>query len=91
MRIVLFGTGPFAVPSFEALIDSSHEVAALVTRPIANSGKRRKTAENPTRDLGVDRDLAILDPPNVNEQDVCLLYTSPSPRDQRGSRMPSSA
>ena len=24
-------------------------------------------------------------------QQVCLLYTSPSPRDQRGSRMPSSA
>ena len=24
-------------------------------------------------------------------KDVCLLYTSPSPRDQRGSRMPSSA
>ena len=22
---------------------------------------------------------------------LCLLYTSPSPRDQRGSRMPSSA
>ena len=25
------------------------------------------------------------------EKDICLLYTSPSPRDQRGSRMPSSA
>ena len=24
-------------------------------------------------------------------QTACLLYTSPSPRDQRGSRMPSSA
>ena len=24
-------------------------------------------------------------------KDTCLLYTSPSPRDQRGSRMPSSA
>ena len=24
-------------------------------------------------------------------RDICLLYTSPSPRDQRGSRMPSSA
>ena len=24
-------------------------------------------------------------------QRICLLYTSPSPRDQRGSRMPSSA
>ena len=28
----------------------------------------------------------------INElKDICLLYTSPSPRDQRGSRMPSSA
>ena len=32
---------------------------------------------------------------DINElqaiQGICLLYTSPSPRDQRGSRMPSSA
>ena len=29
---------------------------------------------------------------NVGDEDgACLLYTSPSPRDQRGSRMPSSA
>ena len=27
----------------------------------------------------------------IAELGVCLLYTSPSPRDQRGSRMPSSA
>ena len=35
--------------------------------------------------VGVARNLK-------NEQPhLCLLYTSPSPRDQRGSRMPSSA
>ena len=28
---------------------------------------------------------------DANEAYTCLLYTSPSPRDQRGSRMPSSA
>ena len=28
---------------------------------------------------------------NTAGLDPCLLYTSPSPRDQRGSRMPSSA
>ena len=27
----------------------------------------------------------------VSDPSACLLYTSPSPRDQRGSRMPSSA
>ena len=31
------------------------------------------------------------DPERSKEEYVCLLYTSPSPRDQRGSRMPSSA
>eukprot|EP00829_Urostomides_striatus_P021000 TRINITY_DN9151_c0_g1_i1.p3 TRINITY_DN9151_c0_g1~~TRINITY_DN9151_c0_g1_i1.p3 ORF type:complete len:139 (-),score=26.16 TRINITY_DN9151_c0_g1_i1:10-426(-) len=31
------------------------------------------------------------DPATVGELAACLLYTSPSPRDQRGSRMPSSA
>ena len=30
-----------------------------------------------------------IDHPEITEG--CLLYTSPSPRDQRGSRMPSSA
>ena len=32
-----------------------------------------------------------LDASRVAPVDACLLYTSPSPRDQRGSRMPSSA
>ena len=27
----------------------------------------------------------------LSQELTCLLYTSPSPRDQRGSRMPSSA
>ena len=34
----------------------------------------------------LDRDIMT-----VEEKMICLLYTSPSPRDQRGSRMPSSA
>ena len=37
---------------------------------------------------GVERDDFIDKTYFIN---VCLLYTSPSPRDQRGSRMPSSA
>ena len=37
----------------------------------------------------VTPDQVILPDPYVNTD--CLLYTSPSPRDQRGSRMPSSA
>jgi len=67
MRLIMFGTGPFAVPTFESLLNSSHDVLALVTRPIADSGKRRKTAENPTRDVAEKNELLILAPQDVNE------------------------
>ena len=41
---------------------------------------------------GIDKN--VVEEPNINRKDDnkdCLLYTSPSPRDQRGSRMPSCA
>ena len=52
------------------------------------------------KDVQTIHTMLINKPPNVDgrhplHQDLlyfpCLLYTSPSPRDQRGSRMPSSA
>ena len=39
--------------------------------------------------LGIDIVNAFVE--NDEGIHICLLYTSPSPRDQRGSRMPSSA
>lgn len=66
MKLILFGTGPFAVPSFQSLIQSRHEIVALVTRPITDAGKRRKTAENPCRDLGQLHHLPIWVPPDAN-------------------------
>ena len=45
-------------------------------------------------DLGPKNlDVTCLDLPSKYDEliKICLLYTSPSPRDQRGSRMPSSA
>ncbi len=35
LRLVLMGTGPFAVPSFEALRDAGHSIALVVTKPPA--------------------------------------------------------
>ena len=44
------------------------------------------------RILGQRFHVVVGNPPYITVKDkACLLYTSPSPRDQRGSRMPSSA
>ena len=44
---------------------------------------------------GIDVMEGLSENPTIEELiehlQICLLYTSPSPRDQRGSRMPSSA
>ena len=44
-------------------------------------------------DADVRTEVARMDKVSVNQNpsECCLLYTSPSPRDQLGSRMPSSA
>lgn len=42
MKLIAMGTGPFAVPSLEALVAAGHEVAAVVTRP--PRGRRREPA-----------------------------------------------
>lgn len=39
MRVIFFGSGAFAVPSFEMLIDKGYDVAALVTEPDREKGK----------------------------------------------------
>ena len=41
--------------------------------------------------LSVQKQVAIHQNSTQVKRKYCLLYTSPSPRDQRGSRMPSSA
>ena len=41
--------------------------------------------------LDVEFSEDVIDPTAQRDPNICLLYTSPSPRDQRGSRMPSSA
>ena len=62
--------------------DTTHDISITINSVDANGGitgiSFTGTASN--------------DNPNAGAlYQVCLLYTSPSPRDQRGSRMPSSA
>jgi methionyl-tRNA formyltransferase len=43
------------------------QVLAVVTRPIEDEGKRRKTAANPVRDLASQTGLTIFDPADCNQ------------------------
>ena len=49
------------------------------------------TPENETTAFNTPITLDVVADDLPGDFPICLLYTSPSPRDQRGSRMPSSA
>jgi methionyl-tRNA formyltransferase len=61
MRIVMFGTGPFAVPTFTRLLNAAtDQIVAVVTRPIDDPGQRRKSSANPMRDAAEAHNLQCL-------------------------------
>ena len=42
MRIVFIGTGEIGVPTLRALLDSEHEVVAVVTQPDKPAGREQR-------------------------------------------------
>ncbi|MBN2218059.1 MAG: methionyl-tRNA formyltransferase [Pirellulales bacterium] len=75
MRIVMVGTGPFAVPTFRGLLGSRHEVAALVTVPLRLCRGRRPLVECPMRGVAEESGVPILDPENVNSPEFLSRLT----------------
>ncbi len=70
MRITFLGSGAFAIPSFEALLDGGHEVAALVTQPDKEKGRGRELAPPPLKPMAERRGVPLLQPRRVKEPAV---------------------
>lgn len=62
----MMGTGPFAVPTFESILDSKHDVVVLVTRPTPPVRSRSKAPRNPMREVAEARGIEVLSPDDVN-------------------------
>ena len=66
---------------------SRRDFLDMITSPEFDAAQKHKWASVERTLVVPVSPIAIVTPGGA----VCLLYTSPSPRDQRGSRMPSSA
>ncbi len=67
MRIVFAGTPAPAVPSLRALIDSGHQVVAVVSRPDAPAGRGRRATSSPVAELARQAGLELLTPDTARE------------------------
>lgn len=70
LRLILMGTGPFAVPSFEALREAGHEIILVVTKPQPPVKSRRGPPPAPVRTWAETHGLEIYDPDSINTDDA---------------------
>src|SRR5271157_5789698 len=66
MRIIMMGTGPFAVPTFQQLYEARHDVALLVTRPLRNHRGKCVEPASAVRDIAHEHATSIYDPESIN-------------------------
>lgn len=62
MRVVFAGTPAVALPSFEALCASPHDVVAVVTRPDAAAGRGRRETASPIASTASQAGIEVLKP-----------------------------
>lgn len=70
MRILFFGSGAFAVPTFDSIRADGHEIVAVVTQPDKVRGRGSKTTPTPVKAAALDAGVAVVDSPNVNAPDI---------------------
>ena len=69
MRVIFFGTPDFAVESLDAIMQSSHEVAAVVTVPDRQAGRGQKVIYSAVKEYALAHQLHLLQPEKLRDPD----------------------
>lgn len=67
MKIIFMGTPDFAVGALEMLLDSGHEVTAVVTQPDKPKGRGKSVQFPPVKEVAVKAGIPVLQPRRVRE------------------------
>jgi methionyl-tRNA formyltransferase len=68
MRIVFIGTGEIGVPTLRALLNSEHEVVAVVTQPDKRVGREQRIEPPPIKKQIAKTRISILQPARIKDQ-----------------------
>lgn len=79
MRVVFAGTPEPAVPSLQALLDSHHDVIAVVTRPDAPSGRGRTLTASPIAELAERHGIETLKPAKPSDPEFVARLSELAP------------
>jgi len=67
MKIIFMGTPDFAVGTLKALIESEHEVCAVVTQPDKQKGRGKVLQATPVKEIAAEAGIPVYQPRRVKE------------------------
>ncbi len=70
MRLLFAGTPEVALPSLRALLDSPHEVVAVLTRPDARVGRGRTLRPSPVKEVAEAAGVEVLTPASLADPET---------------------
>tara|TARA_B100001123_G_C15343974_1_gene1036164 strand:- start:7167 stop:8120 length:954 start_codon:yes stop_codon:yes gene_type:complete len=79
VRIIFFGTPQFAVPTLDALIESPHELIAVVTQADKRRGRREPASPSPVKKVGITAGVSVLQPLKLRDVDFINHVASLKP------------
>jgi len=79
VRLVFAGTPEVAAVALGAVLDSRHDVVAVLTRPDAPAGRGRHEARSPVAQLAVEHGIELLQPSTAKDPDLLTRMTELSP------------
>jgi methionyl-tRNA formyltransferase len=66
LKLVMMGTGDFAVPTFESLYRTPHQVVALYTQPDRTGQGHHRSLQNPMKELALAHATPVFQPVKIN-------------------------
>jgi len=68
MKIVFMGTPEFAIPSLKILLQSNHQVIAVVSAPDKERGRGKQISFTPVKEFALQNNLEALTPVTLNDE-----------------------
>lgn len=79
MRIVYMGTPDFAVPALVTLVESGHELAAVVTQPDKPKGRKQEVLMTPVKEKALEYSIPVYQPVKVREPEFVEILREIAP------------
>lgn len=70
MKVIFFGTPEYAVPVLQRIIDSHHEVVAVVSQPDKPKGRSNKPVPTPVKKLAIENGITVFQYEKIRKDDV---------------------